>query len=54
MTREFVVFVLSVEALMALYTVTWVIRKLRQENLIQFLSNTNAPAEPPVQPPATP
>ena len=54
MTREFVIFVLSVEALMALYTVTWVIRKLREENLTRYLFNTNAPAEPPAQPPAAP
>ena len=31
MTREFVILVLSVEALMAVYTVAWVIRNLRRE-----------------------
>lgn len=38
MTREFVILVLSVEALMALYTVIWVIRRLRQEDLLALMS----------------
>ena len=37
MSREFVILVLALEAMMAIYTVGWVIRRLRREDLRELI-----------------
>lgn len=38
MSREFVILVLALEAMMAIYSVGWVIRRLRREDLRELVS----------------
>lgn len=38
MSREFVIVVLALETMMAIYTVGWVIRPLRREDLRELVS----------------